>query len=46
MEFVDNAIMLWDSLTVALLIAAAVADPVNRLHVRRGCGHAVVRQYH
>ena len=31
---------------VALLIAGAVAYPVNRWLLSRGKGHAVVHQYH
>jgi len=41
----DN-FLFWGSLTVALLIAGAVAYPVNRYMIRRGRGHAVVHQYH
>ena len=41
----DN-VLFWGSLTVALLIAGAVAYPVNRYMIRRGRGHAVVHQYH
>jgi hypothetical protein len=33
-------------LTVALLIAGAVALPVNRWLIARGKGHAVVHQHH
>ena len=36
----------WASLAVALLIAGAVAYPVNRWLLSRGKGHAVVHQYH
>ncbi len=38
--------LFWGSLTVALLIAGAVAYPANRYLIRRGRGHAVVHQYH
>ena len=34
------------ALAVALLIAGAVAYPVNRYLIQRGRGHAVVHQYH
>ena len=36
----------WGSLAVALLIAGAVAYPVNRWLIQRGRGHAVVHEYH
>jgi hypothetical protein len=36
----------WASLAVALLIAGAVAYPVNRWMIARGKGHAVVHQHH
>jgi hypothetical protein len=36
----------WASLAVALLIAGAVAYPVNRWLLARGKGHAVVHQHH
>jgi hypothetical protein len=36
----------WASLAVALLIAGAVAYPVNRWLISRGKGHAVVHQHH
>ena len=41
----DN-VLFWGSLTVALLIAGAVAYPVNRWLIARGRGHAVVHQHH
>ena len=41
----DN-LLFWGSLTVALLIAGAVAYPVNRYMIQRGRGHAVVHEYH
>jgi hypothetical protein len=41
----DNA-KFWGSLAVALLIAGAVAYPVNRWLIQRGRGHAVVHEYH
>lgn len=36
----------WASLAVALLIAGAVAYPVNRYLISRGRGHAVVHEHH
>jgi hypothetical protein len=36
----------WAALAVALLIAGAVAYPVNRWLISRGKGHAVVHQHH
>jgi Domain of unknown function (DUF4396) len=36
----------WGSLVVALLIAGAVAYPVNRWLIARGRGHAVVHAHH
>jgi Domain of unknown function (DUF4396) len=36
----------WAALAVALLIAGAVAYPVNRWLLARGKGHAVVHQHH
>ena len=38
--------LFWGSLAVALLIAGAVAFPVNRWLIARGKGHAVVHQHH
>jgi hypothetical protein len=39
-------LLCWGSLAVALLVAGAVAFPVNRWLIRRGRGHAVVHAYH
>jgi Domain of unknown function (DUF4396) len=39
-------LLFWGSLAVALLIAGAVAFPVNRWLIDRGKGHAVVHQHH
>ena len=39
-------LLFWGSLTVALLIAGAVAFPVNRWLILRGKGHAVVHAHH
>ncbi len=39
-----DSLLFWGSLAVALLIAGAVALPVNRWLIARGKGHAVVHQ--
>jgi hypothetical protein len=39
-------LLFWGSLAVALLIAGAVAFPVNRWLIARGRGHAVAHAYH
>ena len=39
-------VLFWGSLAVALLIAGAVAFPVNRWLIARGKGHAVVHAHH
>ncbi|HET9198313.1 MAG TPA: DUF4396 domain-containing protein [Solirubrobacterales bacterium] len=39
-----DSLLFWASLAVALLIAGAVALPVNRWLIARGKGHAVVHQ--
>jgi len=39
-------VLFWGSLTVALLVAGAVAYPANRYLIQRGRGHAVVHQHH
>jgi hypothetical protein len=38
--------LFWGSLAVALIIAGAVAFPVNRWLIARGRGHAVVHHHH
>lgn len=38
--------LFWGVLTVALLVAAVAAYPVNRALIRRGAGHAVVHAHH
>jgi hypothetical protein len=39
-------LLFWGSLAVALVIAGAVAFPVNRWLILRGKGHAVVHAHH
>jgi hypothetical protein len=39
-------VLFWGSLAVALVLAGAVAFPVNRWLIARGKGHAVVHQHH
>jgi len=46
MEAGPTSLLFWASLAVALLIAGAVAFPVNRWLIARGKGHAVVHQHH
>lgn len=41
-----DTLLFWGSLAVALLVAAAVAFPVNRWLISKGRGHAVVHQHH
>ena len=38
--------LFWGSLVAALVLAGAVAFPVNRWLIARGKGHAVVHQHH
>ena len=40
-----GAVLFWASLAASLLIAGAVAFPVNRALIRRGRGHAVVHAH-
>jgi Domain of unknown function (DUF4396) len=39
-------VLFWGSLAVSLVIAGAVAFPVNRWLIARGKGHAVVHEHH
>ena len=39
-------LLFWGSLAVALLIAGAVAFPINRYLIARGKGHAVAHSHH
>lgn len=41
-----NTALFWVSLTTSLVVAFAVAFPVNRWLIARGKGHAVVHPYH
>ena len=38
--------LFWGSLAVALVVAGAVAYPVNRWLIARGKGHALVHEAH
>ena len=38
--------LFWGSLAASLVIAGAVAFPVNRWLIARGKGHAVVHEHH
>jgi hypothetical protein len=46
MEAGLGEVLFWASLAFALLIAGAVAYPVNRYLIARGKGHAVVHAHH
>jgi hypothetical protein len=46
MEAGLDELLFWASLAFALLIAGAVAYPVNRYLIARGKGHAVVHAHH
>ena len=46
MEAGLDSVRFWGSLAVALLVAGAVAYPVNRWMIARGRGHAVVHELH
>ncbi len=46
MEAGLDTALFWGSLGVALLIAGAVAFPVNRWLIARGRGHAVLHSHH
>jgi len=46
MEAGPTRLLFWGTLAVALLIAGAVAFPVNRYLIARGKGHAVIHQHH
>ena len=41
-----GAALFWGSLAASLVIAGAIAYPVNRFLIERGRGHAVVHAYH
>jgi hypothetical protein len=40
------SVLFWGSLAISLLIAGAVAFPINRWLIARGRGHAVVHALH
>jgi hypothetical protein len=46
MEAGLTSLLFWSSLAFALLVAGAVAYPVNRYMIGRGKGHAVVHSHH
>jgi len=46
MEAGLGSALFWGSLAFSLVVAAAVAFPVNRWLIARGRGHAVVHGYH
>ena len=41
-----DSLLFWGSLAFALLVAGAIALPVNRWLIARGRGHAVVHEHH
>lgn len=41
-----NTSLFWASLLISLIVAFAVAYPLNRFLISRGKGHAVVHEYH
>jgi hypothetical protein len=41
-----NTLLFWWSLLISLVVAFAVAFPVNRFLIGRGKGHAVVHEFH
>ena len=41
-----GTLLFWGSLVASLLIAGAIALPLNRWLIRRGQGHAVLHGYH
>jgi len=46
MEAGVASLLFWSSMIVSLVLAGAVAFPINRWLIARGRGHAVVHQYH
>jgi hypothetical protein len=40
------SLLFWSSLTFSLLVAGAIAFPINRWLIARGRGHAVVHAFH
>lgn len=41
-----SSLLFWASLVASLVIAGAIAFPLNRWLISRGMGHAVVHRYH
>ena len=41
-----TSLLFWGSLTLSLLVAGALAFPINRWLIARGRGHAVVHAFH
>ncbi|HWG55408.1 MAG TPA: DUF4396 domain-containing protein [Gaiellaceae bacterium] len=41
-----DGVLFWGALAFALLVAGAVAFPINRALIARGKGHAVVHEHH
>lgn len=46
MEAGPATLLFWSSMLLSLLLAGAVAFPVNRWLIARGRGHAVVHEHH
>lgn len=46
MEVPLTSVLFWGALAFALLVAGAVAFPVNRWLIARGRGHAVFHAHH
>jgi len=41
-----DSLLFWGSLSFSLVVAGAIAVPVNRWLIARGKGHAVVHKFH
>ena len=41
-----NTVLFWNSLLISLVVAFAVAFPLNKYLISRGKGHAVMHEYH
>lgn len=46
MEAGVTSLLFWGSMTVSLVLAGAVAFPINRWLIARGRGHAVIHRHH